>query len=82
LFEASTVAHDTLAFFKGRLLLLENLYDAHEDVFEDLINHYNRSVLPALHPPENEDIEMDDGGVMHAAPIGLSQADIAFMENL
>ncbi|KAG9119884.1 hypothetical protein FRC07_004876 [Ceratobasidium sp. 392] len=81
-FESSTSTSDYLYFFKGRLEMLERLYEQHLSVFQDLMDYFNRSVFPDLYPPEDEEIEVDEDTVAPPAPRGLTQADVAFLENL
>ncbi|KAG8690520.1 hypothetical protein FRC08_010502 [Ceratobasidium sp. 394] len=79
-FEKSSTRSDYLYFFKGRLEMLDALKTDHPRVFEDLIDHFNRAVLPDHYPPE-EEVDDDEDLHMPPAPRGLTQSDVAFMEN-
>ncbi|KAG9098988.1 hypothetical protein FRC07_010568 [Ceratobasidium sp. 392] len=73
---------ERLAFFQGRLTMMEDLYDRHPLVFADLMSHYNRGVLPHLYPPEDDGVEIDEDTHVPPPPPGLTQADVAFLKNM
>jgi hypothetical protein len=80
-FDQTASNTDHLRFFRARLELMRNVYDTHPDEFADLMLYYNQSVFPGLYPRGEEEIE-DEDGVTQPPELGMTQADVAFLENL
>ncbi|QRV90381.1 hypothetical protein RhiJN_18407 [Ceratobasidium sp. AG-Ba] len=80
-FERSTANFNYLDFYYARLRLMEAVHEEHPDSFHNLIMYFNRSVLPALYPPEGEEIDYEHG-VIPPPDAGMTQSDVAFMEGL
>lgn len=80
-FERTTGDTNYEDFFRARLELMRTFHEAHPDKFHDLIPHYNKSVYRHRYAAGEGAIE-DEDGVIPTPDVGISQADMAFMEGL